>query len=104
MDIQKFGYFISSMLSNFAVKIKKTMDSKITLPDSVCRDEVVDYIASRYSITPKQVISHFLMQEGIIAEKNSGDKMDLCFEENEMTILRDMGIRPSHIEFIETTI
>lgn len=27
---------------------------------------------------------------------------DLCFEGNEMEILRDMGLRPSHVEFVET--
>lgn len=78
------------------------MDSKITLPISVCSDEVVYYIASRYAITPQQVICHFLSQEGIIAEYNSNNKIDLCFERNEMAILRDMGIRPSCVEFVET--
>lgn len=78
------------------------MDSKITVPKSVCSDEVVDYIASRYSITPQQVISHFMCQEGILSERQSDNDTDISFEENEMAILRDMGIRPSCVEFVET--
>ena len=79
-----------------------TMDSKITVPKSVCSDEVIDYIASRYSITPQQVISHFMCQEGVLGgQQNENDKA-ILFEENEMAILRDMGIRPSCVEFVET--
>lgn len=78
------------------------MDSKIIMPESVCHDEVVDYIASRYSISPEQVINHFMCQEGILKERQNNDDKVIPFEENEMAILRDMGIRPSHIEFIET--
>lgn len=83
---------------------RKTMDSKITIPEYVCSDEVVGYIASRYSITPQDVIRHFLLQEGIIPTIHSDCKQNLCFEDNEMTILRDMGICPSYVEFTETAI
>lgn len=80
------------------------MDSRITISECICSDEVVDYIATRYSITPQQVISHFLYQEGVMAETTPDDKINLCFEENEMAILRDMGICPSRVEFIDKTI
>lgn len=77
------------------------MDSKITIPKSVCNDDVVDYIASRYSITPQQVINQFMCQEGILRyPQGDGDKT-ISFEENEMAILRDMGIPPSCVEFVE---
>ena len=80
------------------------MDSKITISKSVCNDEVVDYIASRYSITPQEVINHFMCQEGILKDwQDNGDKA-ISFEENEMAILRDMGLRPSYVEFEETAI
>lgn len=79
------------------------MDSKILMSDSVCRDEVVDYIASRYSITPQQVIEHFLYLEGIITDTDSEYMLKFHFEENEIAILRDMGIRPSNVEFVDTT-
>lgn len=78
------------------------MDSKITIPESVCNDEVVDYIASRYSITPRQVITHFMCQEGILSHGKGNAIRKISFEENEMAILRDMGIRPSCVEFVET--
>lgn len=78
------------------------MDSKITIPESVCSDEVVDYIASRYSITPQQVIERFMHQEGIIRDIHGERRIEIPFEENEMAILRDMGIRPSCVEFVET--
>ena len=83
-------------------QIIETMDSKITVPKSVCNDEVIDYIASRYSITPQQVISHFMCQEGILGDRQNENDKAILFEENEMAILRDMGIRPSCVEFVET--
>lgn len=78
------------------------MDSKITIPESVCSDEVVDYIAFRYSIAPQQVITHFMCQEGILNHGHTDAIRKISFEENEMAILRDMGIRPSCVEFVET--
>lgn len=75
------------------------MDSKILVSEAVCHDEVVDYIASRYSITPQQVISHFMHQDGVIINSPDDNERDISFEENEMEILRDMGIRPSRLEF-----
>lgn len=79
------------------------MDSKIILPESVWHDEVVDYLASRYSITPDQVIHQFLYQDGVIDESQHGRGVAIPFEENEMAILRDMGLRPSCVEFVETS-
>lgn len=78
------------------------MDSKIAISKSICNDEVVDYIASRYSLTPQQVINHFMCQEGILNDRQSDGDEAISFEENEMAILRDMGIRPSCVEFVET--
>jgi len=77
------------------------MNSKITIPKSVCNDEVVDYIASRYSITPQQVINRFMWQEGILSNRQDDSDKTILFEENEMAILRDMGIGHSCIEFVE---
>lgn len=85
-------------------KIPTPMDSKITIPESVCDDEVVDYIASRYSITPRQVITQFMCQEGILSREHTDTIQKITLEENEMAILRDMGIRSSYVEFEKTTI
>lgn len=76
------------------------MESKILVPESLCHDDVVDYIATRYSISPEEVISHFMCQEGIIISRPHDSA--IYFEENEMAILRDMGIRPSGVEFTTT--
>lgn len=76
------------------------MESKILVPESLCHDDVVDYIATRYSISPGEVISHFMCQEGIIIGRPHDSA--IYFEENEMAILRDMGIRPSGVEFTTT--
>ena len=80
------------------------MDCKIAIPKSVCNDEVVDYIAGRYSITPQQVINHFMCQEGVIKDTAGVSDREISFEENEMAILRDMGLCPSYVEFEETEI
>lgn len=76
------------------------MESKILVPESLCHDDVVDYIATRYSISPEEVISHFMCQEGIIIGRPHDSA--IYFEKNEMAILRDMGIRPSGVEFTTT--
>lgn len=70
------------------------MGSKITIPEYVCDDEVVDYLASRYSITPRQVINSFLYEEGVMDESRIDGGTVVAFEENEMAILRDMGFSP----------
>ena len=101
-DTKEFGNCITKKQSNFAMRNLKDMDSKITIPESVCSDEVVDYMASHYALTPQQFISQFLSQEGIIADSNFDKELNLRFEENEMAILRDMGLKPTYVEFIET--
>lgn len=78
------------------------MESKIMIPESVCHDEVVDYLAALYSLTPRQVVNQFLCQDGVMGDRPTGGSSAVAFEENEMAILRDMGIRPSRIEFIGT--
>lgn len=57
------------------------MESKILVSESVCHDDVVDYIATRYSISPEEVISHFMCQEGIIIGRPHDSA--IYFEENE---------------------
>ena len=77
------------------------MTSKVILPDSLCDDELVNYIALRYSLTPTQVINLFLKQDGVIYDPDNADNPALHLEENEMTIFRDMGIKPTCIEFVD---
>lgn len=46
------------------------MDSKIILLETVCHDEIVDYLAARYCITPEEVIVRFMRQEGIVKSQS----------------------------------
>lgn len=77
------------------------MDCKVILPKAVCHDEIVAYLASRYRITPEEVIVRFMWQEGIMKSMSIEGEMKVSLEENEMAILRDMGITPSSVEFID---
>lgn len=77
------------------------MHSKIVISESICRDEVIGYLASRYSISPRQVIRHFMRQEGILNDVSADNSTMISFEKNEMDILRDMGIQPSLVEFAD---
>lgn len=76
------------------------MESKIIMPKTICEDEVIGYLAERYSSTPENVIKRYMQQEGIITSQiDNTYKYNL--EENEIAILRDMGLRPSQLEFTE---
>ena len=73
------------------------MESKVVLPENICDDEVVDYLAQRYHTTPSRVVARFLEQERII---NTDERQpEFRLTPNEMEIFRDMGMRPSTIEF-----
>lgn len=75
------------------------MESKVVLPENICKDEVVDYLAQRYHTTPSRVVARFLEQEGIISTTPNKEHLEFQLTPNEMEILRDMGIRPSKVEF-----
>ncbi|MCM1092854.1 MAG: hypothetical protein NC421_02765 [Lachnospiraceae bacterium] len=75
------------------------MNSKIIIPQDVCDDEIIGYIATRHNCLPQDIISRFLMQDEVIRQ-NSEKEEFVSLEENEMEILRDMGLRPTSIEFI----
>lgn len=75
------------------------MESKVVLPENICDDEVVDYLAQRYHTTPSRVVARFLEQEGIITATPDEEQPEFGLTPNEMEIFRDMGIRPSTIEF-----
>jgi hypothetical protein len=75
------------------------MESKVVLPENICDDEVVDYLAQRYHTTPSRVIARFLEQDGIISTTPIEEHLEFQLTPNEMEIFRDMGMRPSKIEF-----
>ena len=77
------------------------MNSKIIISETVCHDEAVGYLALRYSILPEEVIRCYMLQEGIINREPDDDTRKISFEDNEMAILRDMGICPAYVEFVK---
>lgn len=77
------------------------MESRVVLPENICEDELVDYLAQRYHATPKRIVARFLEQDGIVAAAQNDVPVDFQLTPNEMEILRDMGLRPSSIEFIK---
>lgn len=76
------------------------MGSKVILPEKICEDEVIDYLAQRYHASPVQIITSFFEQEGIIHTAENKAHIKFKLMPNEMEILRDMGLRPTTIEFI----
>lgn len=83
------------------IKIYMNMESKVIIPENVCEDEVVDYLAQRYHTTPSRIIRRFLEQDGIIPDSQNEIQAGFSLTPNEMEIFRDMGLRPSTIEFIK---
>ncbi len=87
-------------MTNFAPELfLRLMESKIVLSGTVCDDDVVRYMASRYSTTPAGIISRYMKQEGIITVCDKDECEQFCLEDNEMAILRDLGLRPSSVDF-----
>lgn len=76
------------------------MESKIVLPQGLCREEVIDYLSARYSTSRACLIRRYLQQEGIMA---CDAEMPPAFSlrDNEISILRDMGVRPTTLEFAD---
>ena len=68
------------------------MTRRTDIPERLCRDEIVGYLAERYHATPRQVLQRFLEQSGPAFDPSSAA---FHLEENEMSILRDMLERDS---------
>ena len=49
------------------------METKILLPKSCCKDELVMYIASRYKTSPLAIITQFMRHEGILPETDTAE-------------------------------
>ena len=56
------------------------MKQKTELPEELCADEVVCFIADRHHVTPQQLLHHFLYGEAPIA-----------LEDNEVEILKGLS-------------
>ena len=56
------------------------MEQKTELPEELCADEAVCFIAYRHHVTPQQLLRHFLYGETSIA-----------LEDNEVEILKGLS-------------
>ncbi len=56
------------------------MEQKTALPENLCADEAVCFIADRHHVTPQQLLRHFLCGETSIA-----------LEANEVEILKGLS-------------
>lgn len=54
----------------------------MSIQEKLCNDEVVQYIAYRYHITPQEIIAWFLPSEKNLKES--------CLENNEIEIIREL--------------
>ena len=75
------------------------MNSKIVMSSDVIKDDVVEFLANRHKCTPQEVVSRYLVHDGILPHSSEDCSSDYL-EENELSILRDMHIQPTSIEFI----
>ncbi|OUN79704.1 hypothetical protein [Bacteroides sp. An51A] len=58
------------------------MEQKTELPEELCADEAVCFIADRHNVTPRQLLRYFLAGEE-----------SLPLEPNEVEILKDLSGR-----------
>ena len=71
----------SLLRCNFASdKNENTMKQETELPEELCADEAVCFIADRHHVTPQQLLRHFLYGETSIA-----------LEDNEVEILKGLS-------------
>ena len=69
------------------------MKQKTELPEDLCADEAVCFIADRHHVTPQQLLHHFLYEEAPIA-----------LEDNEVEILKGLSeqVKDDRITNIKT--
>ena len=76
------------------------MKAKIIIPQALCQQEAIIYVARRYGTTPEHVMEHYLVQDGIIkpsADLCKRDNFELA--PNEIELFRDLGVKPCEIEY-----
>ena len=78
------------------------MKAKIIIPQSLCDQEAIRYVAHRYGTSPEHVMEHYLVQDGII--NPSGERCrrdDFELTPNELELFRDLGVQPCEIEIAQ---
>ena len=69
------------------------MKQKTELPEELCADEAVCFIADRHHVTPQQLLRHFIYRESAI-----------LLEDNEVEILKGLSeqVKDDRITNIKT--
>lgn len=65
------------------------MNMPIDIPHELYEDEVVTFLADRYRTSADNIIGWFLVQDGLIDDPDSKNRL-LRLEENEMEMLRGL--------------
>lgn len=66
------------------------MKQEIELPEELCTDEAVCFIANRHRVTPRQLLHYFLSGE-TSAEVMKSEKAAIPLESNEIEILKGLS-------------
>lgn len=74
------------------------MKTKIVIPRGLCSEDAIAFVARRYDTTPERVLRRYLVQEGLISPDADTPADDYILAPNELTLLRDLGARPSAVE------
>ena len=76
---------------NFALdKNEMTMKQKTELPEELCADEAVCFIAGRHHVTPQQLLRYFLYGK-VHANDMTPAKSAIPLEQNEIEILKELS-------------
>ena len=65
------------------------MDMPIDIPHELYEDEIVTFLADRYRTSADNIVDWFLVQDGLIDDPDSKNRL-LRLEENEMEMLRGL--------------
>lgn len=65
------------------------MNMPIDIPHELYEDEIVTFLADRYRTSADNIIGWFLVQDGLIDDPDSKNRL-LRLEENEMEMLRGL--------------
>lgn len=65
------------------------MNMSIDIPHELYEDEIVTFLADRYRTSADNIVDWFLVQDGLIDDPDSKNRL-LRLEENEMEMLRGL--------------
>lgn len=67
------------------------METKLSLLERLYHEEAVKYIASRYGVTPEQIVIQYLLHDKVLNKEEMPDNIQILgLAPNEIALLRDM--------------